>query len=87
MVGEACVQRGSLCTEGRLVYRGETCLQRGETSTEGETRLWRVRLVYGGGDSSIKGEARIGTILYEHLYVNIDIYIAVPRRLFIPALQ
>jgi hypothetical protein len=44
MVGEACVQRGDLSTKGR------------DLSTEGETRLWRVRLVYGGGGSSTEGE-------------------------------
>jgi hypothetical protein len=27
-----------------------------DLSTEGETRLWRVRLVYGGGGSSTEGE-------------------------------
>ncbi len=38
--GEACVQTGDLSTKGR------------DLSTEGETRLWRVRLVYGGEGSS-----------------------------------
>ncbi len=41
---EACVQRGDLSTKGR------------DLSTEGETRLWRVRLVYGGGGSSTECE-------------------------------
>jgi hypothetical protein len=27
-----------------------THIKRGDSSTEGETRLWRVRLIYGGSD-------------------------------------
>jgi hypothetical protein len=51
--GEACVQMGDLSTKGR------------ELSTEGETRLWRVRLVYGGGGSSTEGE----TLLWRDILV------------------
>jgi hypothetical protein len=36
------------------VYRGGDLSTKGrDLSTEGETRLWRVRIVYGGGDSSL----------------------------------
>jgi hypothetical protein len=38
---------GDLSTKGR------------DLSTEGETRLWRVRLVYGGGGSSTERETRL----------------------------
>ncbi len=51
--GEACVQMGDLSTKGR------------DLSTEGETRLWRVRLVYGGGGSSTEGE----TLLWRDILV------------------
>jgi hypothetical protein len=56
---------------------------------EGETRLRRGRVVYGGGDSSTKGEAHLGTIrdaignvqngpntVYaEYIYENIYVHI------------
>ncbi len=56
---------------------------------EGETRLRRGSFVYGGGDSSTKGEARLGTILdaignvqngpntvcAEYMYMNIYTYV------------
>ncbi len=46
------------------MYRGgDLSTKVRDLSTEGETRLLRGRLVYGGGDSSTKGEARLGTIL------------------------
>jgi hypothetical protein len=43
------------------VKRGETCLQRGETC------LQRVRLVYGGGDSSTEEGTRLqrARLIYE----------------------
>jgi hypothetical protein len=57
--GGSCTEERDLSTKGR------------DLSTEGKTCLWRGILVYGGGDSSTKGEALLGTILYEHIYVHI----------------
>jgi hypothetical protein len=68
---------------------GQTRIQRGRLFYGGETRLRRGRLIYGGGDSSTKGEARLGTILdatgnfqngsntecSEYMYMNIIMYI------------
>jgi hypothetical protein len=64
MVGEACVKRGGLCTDGRLVYKGARLVYRGiDSSTEGggSSHIQRGRLVYGGGDSSTERETRLGT--------------------------
>ncbi len=42
------------------MYRGGDLSTKGQyLSTEGETRLWRGRLVYGGGGSSTEGETRL----------------------------
>jgi hypothetical protein len=35
------------------------------TYTEGETHLQRARIVYGGGDSSTEGEARLQRLVYK----------------------
>ncbi len=68
---------GSSTEEETRLQRARLFCGGTDSYTEGETSLWRGRLVYGGGDlsteeetclrrggdSSTKGEARLGTIL------------------------